>query len=81
MAPPLLNCQLSALLNKSTEFDRAPSAQALLQPKSSGDQNARQLKASANQNVPQHQKATFKVAKMSMETIVFTKTPWPIIIQ
>ena len=30
-------------------------------------------------NVPQHQKATFEVAKWFMEAIVFTKTPWPII--
>ena len=50
----------------------------LLQPKSSGDQNAPQPKASANQNVPQHQKATFEVAKKFMEAIVFTKTAWPI---
>jgi hypothetical protein len=30
-------------------------------------------------NVPQHQKATFEVAKQFMETIVFTKTPGSII--
>jgi len=30
-------------------------------------------------NVPQHQKATFEVAKRFMEAIVLTKTPWPII--
>ena len=59
MAPPLLKRQKSALLNKSSESDRAPSAQALLQPMSSGDQNAPQPKASAYQNVPKHQKATF----------------------
>jgi hypothetical protein len=79
MAPPLLKRQKSALLNKSSESDRAPSAQALPQPKSSGDQNALQPKASADQNVPQHQKATFEVAKRFMEAIVFTKTPWPIL--
>jgi len=79
MAPPLLKRQKSALLNKSSESDRAPSAQAQPQPKSSGDQNAPHPKASAVQNVPQHQKATFDVAKRFMEAIVFTKTPWPII--
>jgi len=79
MAPPLLKCQKSALLNKSSESDRAPSAQALPQPKSSGDQNAPEPKASADQNVPQHQKATFVVAKRFMEAIVFTKTPRPIL--
>jgi hypothetical protein len=79
MAPPLLKLQKSALLNKSSESDRAPSAQALPQPMSSGDQNALQPKASADQNIPQHQKATFEVAKRFMEAIVFTKTPWPIL--
>ena len=79
MPPPLLKRQKSALLNKSSESDRAPSALALLQPESSGDQNAPQPKASADQNVPQHQKATFEVAKRFMEAIVFTKTPWPIL--
>jgi len=79
MAPPLLKRQKSALLNKSSESDRAPCAQALPQPNSSGDQNAPQPKASADQNVPQHRKATFQVAKRFMEAIVFTKTPWPIL--
>jgi len=79
MAPSLLKCQKSALLNKSSKSDRAPSAQALLQPKSSGDQNAPQPKASADQNVPQHQKPTCEVAKRFMEGIVFVKTPWPIL--
>jgi hypothetical protein len=77
MAPLLLKRQKSALLNKSSESDRAPSTQALPQPKSSGDQNALQPKASADQNVPQHQKATFEVVKRFMEAMVFTKTPWP----
>jgi hypothetical protein len=79
MAPPLLKRQKSALLNKSFESDRAPSTQALRQPKSSGEQNALQPKASADQNFPQHPKATFEVAKRYMEAIVFTKTPPPIL--
>ena len=74
MAPPLLKRQKSALLNKSSESDRAPSAQVLLQPKSSGDQNAPQPKASLDQNVPKHQKASVEVAKRLMKAIVFTKT-------
>jgi len=40
MAPPQLKREKSALRNKSSESDRAPSAQVLPQPKSSGDQNA-----------------------------------------
>jgi len=80
MAPPLLKRQKSALLNTSSESDRAPSARALVLPnKSSGDQNIPQPKASSDQNVPQHQKATCQVAKRFMEAIVFTKTPWPIL--
>jgi len=79
MAPPLLKCQKSSLLNKLSESDRAPSAWALVLPnKSSGDQNLPQPKASSDQNVPQHQKGTFEVAKRFMEAIVFTKNPWPI---
>jgi len=80
MAPPLLKRQKSALFNKSSESDRAPSARALVLPnKSSGDQNSPQPKASSDQNVPQHQKATFDVVKRFMEAIVFKKTPWPIL--
>jgi len=79
MAPPLLERQQSALYNNSSESDHAPSAQALPQPKSSGDQNAPQPKASADQNIPQHQKATFEEAKRFMEAIVLTKTPWPLL--
>jgi hypothetical protein len=77
--PPLLKGQKSAHLNKSSESHRALSAQVLPQCKSSGDQNALRPKASAHQNVPQHQMATFEVAKMFMEAIIFVKTPWPIL--
>ena len=74
MAPPLLKCQKSALLNKFSESDCAPSGRALALPnKSSGDQNIPQPKASSDQNVLQHQKATFEVAKWFLEAIVFTK--------
>jgi len=80
MAPPLLECQTSALLNKSSESDHAPSGRALvLLNKSSGDQNIPQPKASSDQDVPQHQKATCEVAKRFMEAIVFTVSPWPIL--
>jgi hypothetical protein len=51
----------------------------VLPNKSSGDQNSLQPKASCNQNIPQHQKATFEVGKRFIEAIVFTKTPWPIV--
>jgi hypothetical protein len=80
MAPPLLECQKSALLNKFSESDHPPSGRALVLPnKSCGDQNIPQPKASSDQNVSQHQKATFEVAKRFMEAIVFTQTPWPIL--
>jgi len=37
MAPPLLKCHKSTLLNKLSKSDHAPSAKMLLLPKSSGD--------------------------------------------
>jgi len=80
MAPPLLKREKSSLLNKSSESDRAPSARALVLPNnSSGYQNIPQPKSSSDQNVPQHQKATFEVAKKFIEAIIFTKTPSPIL--
>jgi len=80
MAPPLLKCQKSYLLNRLSESDCTPSARALVLPnKSSSDHNIPQPKASSNQNVSQHQKATFEAAKRFMQAIVFTKTPWPIL--
>ena len=54
-------------------------AQALPLPKTGGDQNVPQPKAGGDHNIPRHQKATCEVAKRFMDTIVFTKTPWPII--
>jgi len=80
MAPPVLKRQKSSLLNKLSESDHAPSARALVLPnKSSGDQNIAPPKASSGQNVLQHQKATFEVAKRFMEAILFTKTIWRIL--
>jgi len=79
MAPPPLKCQKSALLYKLSKCDPAPSTQVLLQPKSSGEQNAPQPKPSADQNIPQHQMATLEVLKRFMEAIVFTRTTWPIL--
>jgi len=79
MAPPLLKHRKSALLIKLSESDLAPSARALVLPnKWSGDWNSPQPKASSDQNVPQHQKATIAVAKKFMEAMVFTETLWPI---
>jgi hypothetical protein len=73
MAPPLLKCQKSTI-QILRESDIVP-AQALPLPKAGGDQNVLQPKAVGDHNVPQHQKATFEVAKRFMEAIVFTKTP------
>jgi hypothetical protein len=50
----------------------------VLPNKSSGHQNIPQLKASSAVIVPQHQKATFEVAKWFMEAFIFRKTSWPI---
>jgi hypothetical protein len=80
MAAPLLKRQKLSLLNKLSESDHTPSARALVFPNmSSGDSNCPQPKASSDQNVPQHQNATFEVAKKLREAIVFTKTPCPIL--
>jgi len=75
IAPPLLKCQKS-VINISCESDVV---QALPLPKAGGDQNISQPNAGGDHNIPQHQNATFEVAKRFMEAIVFTKTPWPII--
>jgi len=75
IAPPLLKRQKSAI-NISRESDIV---QALPFPMAGGDQNVRQQKPrGGDHNVPQHRKANFEVAKLFMEAIVFTKTPWPI---
>jgi len=77
MAPPLLKHQTSSLVNILSEPDHAPSSRALvLSNMSSGNKNIPQPKASSDQNVPQHQKATLDAAKWFMEVIIFTKTPW-----
>jgi len=76
MAPPLLKRQKSTI-NISCESDIV---QALPLPEASRDHNMPQQRPSGgDHNVPQHQKATFEIAKRSMGAIVFTKTPWPII--
>ena len=77
MAPPLLKRQKSNLLNKLSKSDRAPSTQMLSLCTSRGDLNVPQPKASADQNVPQYQTATFEVVNRFMEAIVFTKIPLP----
>ena len=43
------------------------------------DQNILQPKASSEQSVHQHQKATLQVAPRFIEAIVLTKTPWPLL--
>jgi len=76
MAPPLLKRQKSTI-NISRESDIV---QALPLPKAGGHQNVPQQKpGGGDHNVPQHQKATFEVAKRFIEAIVFTRTLWPII--
>ena len=77
IGPTLLKCQKSTI-NILRVSDIVPS-QALPLPKAGGDHGVPQPQAGGYHNVPQHQKATFEVAKQFIHTIVFTKTPWPII--
>jgi hypothetical protein len=79
MVPLQLKHPKSALLNKSSDCAHAPSALALLQPKTSGDQNTPQTKTSADQNVPLYQNVSFEVVKRFIKAIVFTMTPWQIL--
>jgi len=51
MAPTLLKCQKSNLLNKLSESDHAPSCQALPLCMSSGDRKVPQPQAGAHQKV------------------------------
>jgi len=74
-ARPLLKRQKSTT-KISCESDIV---QALPLPKAGGDKYVPQPKAGGDHNVPQHHKATFEVAKLFMEAIVFTKTPCRII--
>jgi len=57
IAPPVLELQKSAVLNKFSKSNRARSGGALMLPnKSSSDHNVPQPKASSDQNVPHHQR-------------------------
>jgi len=75
MVPPLPQRQKLTLVTKLSESYHAPSTQTLPLCKSYGDQDVEQAKASADQNIHQHQQATSKVAKMFMVAIILTKTP------
>jgi hypothetical protein len=67
---------MSFLLNKLSVTDHGP---LVLPNQSSGDQISPQPKASSDQIVPQHEKATLEVAKRFIKVIVFTKSSWPIL--
>lgn len=67
----------STVLNKLSKSDHSPSTQALPLPMSSGDRNVLQRKASADQNVPQHQPATFELAKMVHGGYCIQEDPFP----
>jgi len=71
--------QMSTLHNKSFDSEHAPPTQAIPLRMTSGAPNIPQRKASADQDVCKHQKATFEVVKGFLEAIIFTKTPGPII--
>jgi len=80
LVPALRKRQTSSLLYKLSESDCAPFAWAqVVSNTRSGEQNIPPLKADSDQNMPQHQKATFQVAKRFTEAIVLRKTPWPIL--
>ena len=68
ITPPLLKRQKSSLFNTLSKSDYAPPTQALPLPYSTQDQK-----------VPQHQKATFEVAKWFIEHTIFTKSLGPLL--
>jgi len=77
IVPALLKCQKSTL-NQLLESNLVPvPAQAL--PKASSDSNIPKQHASADHNVPYHQRAPVEVANRLKEAIIFTVTPSPII--
>jgi len=76
MAPPLLKRQKS-IISWLHQSYLVP-AQAPPLPIAGEHHNVPQQKASRNQHVPDHQKATLDVLKRFMEAIVFTKTPGPV---
>lgn len=78
MPAALLICQKSIFLDEIWEYTAAI-AQAHPLPLSDVDQNVPQLKASRHQSISQYLRATSDVAKRFIETIVFMKTPSPII--
>ena len=79
MLPPLLKHQKSTLLNRLSVSDHALSIPALPLHKSSGDQIVLPPKASPEQYIPQHPKATVEIAKRFMDAIIFTKTTWAVL--
>jgi hypothetical protein len=78
MAPPLLKCQKSTLLNNLSQSKHATSGHVLLLSKCSGDNNAPQPYANADQNVLQPQQMTRELAKRFLEALVCMITPWSI---
>jgi len=79
MAPSLLKRQQATLLNQFSKSDSTTSSEALPLHMSCGDQNVPQPKASADQNIYQHQEATFEIAMRFMEAIIIVKTHWPLL--
>jgi len=79
MAPPLLKRRKSPLLYTISKSDGSPSAQALLLPMTSVDQNVLQPQASGDQNVRHHQNAACVVVKGFPEAMVFTKTSFQLV--
>jgi hypothetical protein len=67
LVPPLPKCSMSTIINNFSKCDSAPPTQMLTLCKSGGDQNDPEPKASADQNVLQHQKATCQAVKKFME--------------
>jgi len=75
IAPPILKCQKSTLLNKLWESDCGSRTQICPLPRSSGEQNHSRPKAGGDRIVPHYQTATFEIAKCFMEAVLVTMTP------
>jgi len=79
MTQTLLEHKKWTVIDKLSDSDYTQPTQGHLLPKSSGDQNAPQPKASGYHNLPKHPRATFQVTKGFMHAFISMKPPWAVI--
>ena len=78
---PLLKHQKSTItIWCKSDVVPPPPPRALPLPKTGGHQNGLEENASGDHNILHHQMVTFEVVKQFMEPIIFTTTPWPMIL-